>query len=184
MSYNFATFTQKADHTLQHLLEDIGTLRTGRATIQLLDPVVVEAYGTQMHINELANVSVPDPTLITITPWDKSVLGAMEKAIASSPLNIHPVVDGDMIRISIPPLTEERRKEMVKLLSQKIENGRVMLRNVRGDARKEIEKMEGPGVSEDSIKTDLAELDKRVKQCMDQIDKMASEKEKELMKVG
>src|SRR5260221_10242111 len=111
MSFDFQQFTQKADKTLQHIREDIALLRTGRASTQLLDPVSVEAYGTMMRVHELANLSAPDPTLLVIAPWDKSVLGNIEKAIMSSGLNVQPVVDGDIIRIAVPPLTEERSEE-------------------------------------------------------------------------
>ncbi len=184
MAYDFQLFIQKAEKTITHIQEDISTLRTGRASAQILDVVDVEAYGTRMKVNELANVSVPDPTLIVITPWDKSIIGALEKSIAISPLNLHPVVDGSIIRISVPPLTEERRKDMVKLLHQKIEAGRVMLRNVRADSRKEIERMkDDAGVSEDNIKANLEQLDVEVKKYMDLIEKIDQEKEKELMKV-
>lgn len=182
MAYDFSDFKQKADKTLQHIQSDISMLRTGRATIQMLDVVNVEAYGTIMKVNELANITVPDPTLIVISPWDKSLLGTLEKAIAVSPLNLHPVVDGEIIRVVVPSLTEERRKEMVKLLHQKIETGRVMLRNVRGDIRKEIERLKTTGgVSEDAVESDLAELDKQIKNYMDMVEKIAADKEKELM---
>lgn len=184
MAFNFSGFLQKVEKTLQHIRHDISTLRTGRASAQMLDSVSVEAYGTRMRINEVGNVSVPDPTLIVISPWDKSLLGVIEKAVASAGLNLHPVVDGDIIRIMVPSLTEERRKEMVKLLHQKIESGRVMLRNVRGETRKEIERMKDTaGISQDVLQTDLQELDKKVKEFMEQIDALASEKEKELMTV-
>jgi len=184
MAYDFQDFAQKADKTLQHIREDIATLRTGRASTQILDPVSVEAYGTMMRVHELANLSAPDPTLLLISPWDKSLLGPIEKAIASSGLNIHPVVDGDIIRIAIPPLTEERRKEMVKLLGQKIQMGHVMLRNIRTDVKKEVEKLrDQAGVSEDDIKADLEELEKRVKDFAAKIDQMAADKEKELLTV-
>lgn len=184
MAYDFQEFVQKADKTLQHIKEDISTLRTGRANTQILDPILVEAYGTMMHVHELANLSAPDPSLLMISPWDKSILGNIEKAIAASALNLHPVVDGSIIRIAIPPLTEERRKEMVKLLGQKIQNGHVMLRNVRGDIRKEIEKLtDQAGVSEDNIQADLADLDRRVKDYTTKIDQLAAEKEKELLTV-
>jgi ribosome recycling factor len=183
MAYNFTSFIDKGNKTLDHLRQDIGALRTGRASAQLLDIVTVEAYGSRMKINEVANVSVPDPSLIVVTPWDKSLLGDIEKAISISGLNLPPVVDSNLIRISVPPLTEERRKEMVKLLHQKIESGRVMMRNVRADAKKEIDKMKEEGVSEDEVARDLQELEKKVKEFMDKIDKLAQDKEKELMTV-
>ncbi|SRR5258708_1136099 len=184
MAYDFSSFSQKAEKTLHHVRQDMSTLRTGRASAQLLDTVSVEAYGTRMRVNELANISVPDPTLLVVSPWDKSQLGTLEKAIAGADLNLHPVVDKDIIRIAVPSLTEERRREMVKLLHQKIESGRVMMRNVRGEIRKEIERQKDTaGVSEDAIEYDLQELDKKIKDLMEQIDKMSADKEKELMTV-
>lgn len=184
MSYSFASFTQHAEKTLDFIRNDISQLRTGRASAQMLDVVSVEAYGTRMKINEVANVSAPDPGMLIVTPWDKSLLTSVEKAIATSGLNLHPVVDGTIIRIVVPPLTEERRKELVKLLHQKIEAARVMMRNVRGDIRKEIDDQEGqPGISEDMIKADLEMLDKKTKEYMEKIDQMSADKEKELMTV-
>ena len=184
MAFDFGSFEQKAQAALTHLVQDLGQLRTGGASPQMLDMVNVEAYGTQMKITELANVSVPDPTMIVISPWDKSLLGTIEKGIAIAPLNLHPIVDGQIIRISVPPLTEERRKEMVKVLKQKIEGGRVMLRTIRGDFRKEIEKQQNqPGVSEDMVKAWLADLDERVKVLMDKVSQLEQDKEKDLLKV-
>ncbi len=184
MSYQFSQFTQRADKTLEFIRNDVAQLRTGRASAQMLDIVSVEAYGTRMKVNELANISVPDPGMLVVTPWDKSLLPTIEKAVASSGLNLHPVVDGTIIRIVVPPLTEERRKELVKLLHQKIEAGRVMMRSVRTDAKKEIEDQEGQaGVSEDMIKADLETLEKKVKEYMEKIDALSTDKEKELMTV-
>ena len=182
MAFDFEEFIQKANKTIQHIKEDVSTLRTGRASVQLLDSVTVEAYGTKMRVHELANVSAPDPNLLLVSPWDKSLLSTIEKAIASSGINLHPVVDSDIIRIVVPALTEERRQDMVKLLNQKIQNGHIMLRNVRGDIRKDIERLvDEAGVSEDEIKGDLAELDKKFKEFAAQIDQMSSDKTKELM---
>lgn len=185
MAYNFTNFTNSLIKSIDHIANDLKTLRTGKATPQLLDPVMVEAYGASMKINEVANVSAPDATLLVVTPWDKSILENIEKAIASAQLNLNPVVDGDLIRIAVPPLTEERRKEMVKVLHQKIEEGKKMLRTIRQDAKKEIENLEGEGgVSEDDVKADLEELEKLFKKHLDQLDELATKKEADLMKVG
>jgi ribosome recycling factor len=184
MAYSFSDVTIKFDKSLDHVKADLAPLRTGRATVQLLDPVVVEVYGSQMKVHEVATVAAPDPTTLTVTPWDRSILEALEKAISSSGLNLSPVVSQGMIRISIPPLTQERRLELVKLLHQKIEQGRVLLRNVRLDAKKEIESQKGQeDISEDDIKSDVAELETLLKKYMDQLDSIAAEKEKELMTV-
>lgn len=182
--YNFSEVRQKFEKTLVHLQHELGSLRTGKATPSLLDPVLVDAYGTKMRVNELANISVPDPNMLIVSPWDKSILSSLEKAIASASLNVNPVVDGDVIRIVIPSLTEERRKEMVKILRQKVEGGKVMLRTIRTDAKKEIEDQEGQeGVSEDDLAVEVEELDKLVKDYTTQLDDLAKKKEADLMTV-
>lgn len=182
--FTFDDFQQRAQKILDHIQQDISSLRTGRAHTSLLDPVQVEAYGTRMKINELAAVSVPDPTMLVVSPWDKSLLETIAKGINVSGLNLNPVIDGDIIRISIPPLTTERRQEMVKLLAQKIESGKVMMRNLRGDIRKEIEALKGEdGVSEDHIEGWLGDLDKKVKDLEAQIDELKKRKEADLMTI-
>lgn len=179
--FTFTDFDERSQKVLDHIFQDISTLRTGRAHSTILDPVIVEAYGAKMKIQELATVAVPDPTMITVSPWDKSVLEAITKGITASGLSLNPVIDGDMIRIAIPSLTAERRQEMIKLLSQKIEAGKVMLRNLRGDIRKDIEDLQGEdGVSEDAIKSWQADLDKKVKVVEESIDEMKKKKESEL----
>lgn len=184
MSFDFSQFHTKADKAIDHVSTDIGTLRTGKASVQLLDAVQVEAYGTYMKVNELANVSAPDPNLLVVAPWDKSLLGPIEKGIAGAGINLNPVVDGDLIRIMVPSLTEERRKEMVKLLYQKIESGRVLLRSIRTDIKKEIEDQKSQGgVSEDDISHQLEQLEKLTKDYMDKLEKIAEKKEQELMTV-
>lgn len=184
MSYNFTSFTQKVDQTLQHIQADLGNLRTGRASVQLVDTLKVEAYGTWMTLQELASISLPDSHLILIKPYDRSVLEAIEKAISKSDLNLQPIVDKDTIKLAIPPLTEERRKELVKVLYQKLESGRVMLRNVRTDTKKEIESQKGEdGISEDDIRADLEELEKRTKVGLEKIEQLGKDKEQELMTV-
>lgn len=182
--YNFSQLNEKFDKAIDHIQKDLGSLRTGKASPQLLDPVMVDAYGAKMKVSELANVSAPDANMILVSPWDKTVLEAIEKAIASAPLNVNPVVDGDIIRIVIPALTEERRKEMVKILSQKIEAGKVMLRNIRVDAKKEIEALEGEdGISEDDIKADLDELEKVLKNYTAKLEEIGKKKEADLMSI-
>lgn len=184
MPYSFTTVTDKLDKALEHVRRDIATLRTGRATTQMLDPVMVEAYGARMKINEVASVQAPDPTLLVVSPWDKSLLEAVEKGIASADLNLNPVVDGDVIRIAISPLTEEKRKEMVKSLAKKIEAGRVMLRTIRTDAKKEIEAQDGTdGISEDDIAQDVDSLETVIKEYNAKLDDIYASKEKDLMTV-
>lgn len=184
MAFDFAGFQTQINKALDHLRSELGSLRTGRASVQLLDPVLVEAYGTKMKVSELANISVPESNLILISPWDKSLLAAIEKGIQISNLGLNPVVDKDIIRIVIPALTEERRQEMVKALHQRAEAGRAMLRTVRGDTRKDIEKTKGQeDVSEDDIAQDLQTLDKKIQEVMSLVDQLVADKEKELMKI-
>lgn len=184
MAFNFSGFTQQADKALTHITNDVGQLRTGKANSQMLDTVQVEAYGSRMKVNEVAAISVPDPNMILITPWDKSLLGAIEKAINSAGLNLNAVVDGQVLRIVVPSLTEERRKEMVKLLSQKIEGGRIMFRSIRTDVKKDIEAQKGqPGISEDMIEADLKQLDVHLKTYLDKLEELMKNKEAELMTI-
>jgi ribosome recycling factor len=184
MPFQFSTFNELVDKAITHVTRDLATLRTGRASTQMLDPIMVEVYDSEMKIGELANASAPDPNLLVIKPWDTSILDKIEKAIASSGLNFNPVVDGDIIRIAVPPLTEERRKEMVKLLYQKIEGGRVMLRSIRTEVKQDIENQEGEAnVSEDDIRRDLKKLDELTQKKIDEIDKLAKDKETELMTI-
>lgn len=177
-------FQQKISKSYEHVLQDVRSLRTGRASVQLLDPVRVEAYGTQMSLVEVASVTAPDATLLVVSPWDKSLITSIEKAIASAGLNLNPVVDSQIIRIAVPALTQERRQEMVKLLHQKIESGRVTVRTIRTETKQEIEEQKGgAGVSEDDIKLELDELDKEVKLALTKLDELQAQKEKELLHV-
>lgn len=184
MSFNFSDFNSRINKTYDFVINDVASLRTGRATVQILDPVVVEAYGSRMKLIEVSSVQAPDPTMLLVTPWDKSLLSNIEKAIASAGLNLNPVVDGDIIRIKISSLTEEKRLEMVKILHKKIESGRVLFRNLRSDVKRDIEKQKGEdGVSEDDIKSEIKELDELLKQGMEKLDNLSMNKEKELLTI-
>lgn len=184
MSFDFSHFESDINKAQQHFRQEIAQIRSGRATTQLLDPVSVEAYGTRMRINEVANVSVPDATLLLVSPWDKSLLQAIEKAIASAGINLNPVVDGQVIRIVVPALTQERRQELVKVVHQRAEAGRVMIRTIRTETKKAIEKQKGQdGVSEDAIELELVELEDRVKAVLAELDQLVADKEAELLKI-
>ncbi len=184
MPFQFSVFNELATKAIEYIKKDLATLRTGKATTQILDPIRVDVYGSVMKITELANVSAPDANLLVIKPWDTSILTNIEKAVAASGLNLNPVVDGDIIRIAIAPLTEERRKEMVKLLYQKVENGRVMIRSIRADVKQDIENQDGEAnVSEDDVRDDLKELDKLTQLKISEIDQLAKNKETELMTI-
>ena len=173
-------FTKAINHTEK----EVATLRTGRASVQMLDDVVLEAYGSMMKLNEVGSVSTPDPTLLVIVPWDKGLVGAIEKGVIAANLNLSPIVDGDTVKVPVPPLTKERRQEMVKILHQKIESGRVMIRSVRSDVKQMIEDQEGEaGISEDDIKLSLKELEDATKEYIGKIDKLAKDKEEELLSI-
>lgn len=170
--------------SITHVKDDISTLRTGKASLDMLDPVRVESYGAKMKVNELAKVSVPDYNMILIEPWNSDQIANIEQAIHKSNLNLNPVVDGEKIRIIIPQLTEERRKEMVKILHQKIESGKVLVRNIRSDFKKEIEAFKGEdGVSEDDIERSLEQLEDLIQKAMNKLEEIQDKKEKDLMNI-
>lgn len=182
--FDFSQFQQLAKKTLDNINAEVASIRTGGASPQLLDSVKVEAYGTTMKVTEVAAITVADPTLLVVSPWDASLLGAIEKGIQQANLNLNPVVDGKIIRISIPPLTQETRLELVRTLKQRLEDGKVLIRALRGETKKEIEKQTGnAGVSEDDIDTDLDKLENEVKKIMTQVDQLGATKEAQLLKV-
>ncbi len=184
MAIHKSSYLEKFKKTLAHAQNDFATLRTGRASAQLLDGVFVDAYGSKMAIHEVASISTPDTQLLVIKPWDKNLLAEIEKAVQLAQLNLNPIIDGDLIRIAVPTLTQERRLEMVKLLHQKEEAAKVMLRSVRSDVRRDVEKQEGEvGVSEDDIKSEVEELDTVVKEYISKLEEMAKKKEQELLSI-
>ncbi|MCA9372649.1 ribosome recycling factor [Candidatus Woesebacteria bacterium] len=184
MSDALHSFQQLSQKAFEHVQQEVRTLRTGRASADILDPVRVEAYGSSMRLVEVASVTAPDATLLVVSPWDKSLVGAVEKAIASAGLNLNPVVEGQIIRIAVPPLTQERRQEMVKLLHQKVEAGRATLRTIRTDTKQEIENQKGAaGVSEDDIESELSQLDEAVKTSLARLEELQTQKETELLRV-
>lgn len=182
--YNFLDFNVKLNKILEHTRQDIGLLRTGKASSNMLDSVRVSVYGTQMSISELANISTPDSNMIIIDPWDKNILGEIEKAINIASLNFNPVVDKQIIRIVIPALTEERRKELVKQLHQKSESAKMMMRTARIETKNEIENQKGEaGVSEDDIHRNLEELDKIMDEFEARLVEIISSKENDLLSI-
>lgn len=175
-------FEQTAQKIFNRFTEELKTMRSSGATSQLLDGVMVEAYGARMKLIEVASIQAVDATLLVVTPWDKSLLQAVEKAIVSANLNLNPVVEGEMIRIVVPPLTEEKRKEIVKSLHARAEDSRVMLRTSRTDAKKNIEASEdADGVSEDDIRRELENLDKKAQEWLDKVATAAKQKEEQLL---
>lgn len=172
----------RLEQAVEVVKKDLGSVRTGRAKPSIVEEVKVEAYGAYMSLRELATITAPDPTLIMISPWDKSLVGAVAAGINKAGLNLNAVVDGDVIKIAIPPLTQERREELVKLVHQKIESGKVMVRQIRTEIKAAIEAQEGEsGISEDSIKMWLEMMQKQVDGVITRLDELGKEKEKELM---
>lgn len=171
-------FRTQAAAVRTHFQAELNKIRTGRASINLVDEVMVEAYGTRMRLQEVASISAPDPTLIVISPWDKSLLGAIEKGVQIAELGISPVVDSEVVRLPIPALTQEKRQEMVKLVSKKLEEAKILLRNVRTEVKQLIEsEKNSEGVSEDDIKADIELLDKEQREEVEALEKIAQEKE-------
>ena len=182
--FEFSAFTAKLDKVIDHAKRELSTLRTGQAKVSMLDPVRVEAYGSLMAVNEVANVSAPDSNMIVIEPWDTNLLDNIEKAIQKADLNLNPVVDGELIRITVPALTEERRKEMVKQLQQKIESAKVMMRNARTDTKNEIDSLKGQsGISEDDIHRNLDQLNQVMDEYTEKLEQLETNKEKELLSI-
>ena len=163
---------------------ELGGIRTGRATTGILDRVFVDYYGTKTPIKQAANISVPEPQLLVIQPWDKSMLAAIEKAILQSDLGLTPANDGQLIRLPFPPLSEERRKDMVKLVKKLCEEGRVAVRNIRRDANEHLKESEKKhDISEDDLERAEEEVQRLTDKYIAEIDELLKAKEKEIMEV-
>jgi ribosome recycling factor len=175
---------QKMRSAVSFTQEELSSLRTGRANPKLLDRVTVDYYGTQVSLKELASLSVPEPRLLVIQPYDRNAVAAMEKAIMSSDLGLTPSNDGNVIRLSFPPLTEERRKDLTKMARDRAEEGRVSVRNVRRHAKEQLERLEHDhAISEDDLRRAEKELQRLTDQYVGEIDRVLEHKEKELMEV-
>jgi ribosome recycling factor len=174
----------RMEKAVEDFRKEAGTLRTGRANATLLDGVRVDYHGTPMPLNQLGSLTVPDPTMIVISPWDPSAVSLIDKAIRISDLGLNPTNDGKVVRVPIPSLTEERRKEMVKHLHKVLENHRTAVRNVRRDAKEAIDKMEKEKkISQDEQKRSLEELEKLSHSETKKIEDLSAAKEKEIMVV-
>lgn len=175
---------QKMDKTIEALRNEFSKLRTGRASVGILDGVKVDAYGSVMPLNQMANLGVSDSRTIVITPWDKSTIQEIERAVHKAELGLTPINDGKVVRISIPPLTEERRKDLVKVAKRVAEEQRVSIRNTRRDANEAVKKIQKDGkISEDDLKKWETEIQKLTDQYVAQIDSILANKEKEIMEV-
>jgi ribosome recycling factor len=175
---------QRMHATVETVRRELTQMRTGRASLSMLDGVKVDYYGTPTPLNQVGNLATPDPTLITIQPWDPKLLPIIEKAVRTSDLDLNPQNDGKIIRIPVPPLTEERRKKLVKHAHEHAENGRVAVRNVRRDVNDQLKKMlKTHDVSEDDEKHAIAEIQKLTDQHVEQINEVVKKKEAEIMQV-
>ncbi len=169
---------------IQSLKQELGGLRTGRASASLLDPIQVEAYGSHMPLNQLATVSVPEPRLISVQVWDRSMVHAVEKAIANSHLGLTPSTEGQVLRLRIPELNEERRKELVKVAHKYVEAAKVAVRHVRRDGLDVLKKLlKDHQMSEDDEKRSAEQVQKLTDETIGEIDKMLAGKEKEILTV-
>lgn len=177
-------YKDRMEKAVAALKEEFGSLRTGRASSSLLDQVTVEAYGSTVPLNQVAAVSVPEPRMLMVNVWDKGLAVSVEKAIRNAGLGFNPVVDGQNLRIPIPPLTEERRKEMVKLAGKYAEQQRIAVRNVRRDANDDLKKAEKDGVvSQDEQKRMEGEVQKLTDEAIKRVDEALKVKEQEIMQV-
>ena len=184
MSNAQEVYQEKMRKTLHVLKTELNTVRAGRANAALLDQIQVDYYGTPTPLKNLSNISVPDPRTLLITPFDPKSVGDIEKAIMTSNLGINPSNDGKSVRLAIPQLTEERRKDLTKIIKRMGEEAKVAVRNCRRDANDELKKLEKKGeLTEDDLKNDLDDVQKRTDKFMTEIDEIVSAKEKELMEI-
>ena len=182
--FNEKNYSNKMDKSIQSLKKDISTLRTGRANVNMLDTIKIDVYGQLMPIEQLGTISVPEARLISIQVWDKSNTSLIESAIQKSELGINPQIDGQIIRLRIPDLTEERRKDLIKILKNMGEKSRVSIRNIRREANEELKKKQkDKTISEDQSKNYEKNIQKLTDINIDNIEKILSTKEKEIIQI-
>ena len=174
----------RMDTVIDDFRRKLATIRTGRAAVSLLDTVMVDYYGTMTPLNQMASVHAPEPQMLTVQPWDQSQIGAVEKAIRGADLGLNPSNDGKLVRIPIPPLTEERRKQLAKQVHEIAEDHRTAVRNVRRDANERLKKMlKDKAISEDAERDGLDEIQKITNQYISKIDDLSKTKEQEITSV-
>jgi ribosome recycling factor len=173
---------QKMEKTAESLNQEFKKMRTGRASVSILEGIKAECYGTQMRLNQISSISIPESRLLTIQPWDQSIIGNIEKSILKSALGLTPVNDGKLIRISIPPLTEERRKELAKMAKKMAEESKVSIRNQRREANEELKELKKESeISEDEMYTYQDKVQKITDKFIEKIDEIRKEKEQEIL---
>ena len=183
-NFNENTFSTKMEKSIQSLKKDISTLRTGRANINMLDTIKIDVYGQMMPINQLATVSAPEARLISIQVWDKGNINLIESTIQKSELGINPQIDGQIIRLRIPDLTEERRKDLIKILKNMGEKSKISIRNIRREANEELKKkLKEKIISEDDSKNFEKDIQKLTDLNIENIEKILSDKEKEIIQI-
>ena len=174
---------ERMDKAISHLEIELGSLRAGKANPRMLDSVMIDYYGSQTPISQVANIGTPDPKTIAIQPWEKTMIEPIERAIINSNLGFTPQNNGELIRINIPALTEERRITLVKQVSSEGENAKVSIRSARKDANDDIKKLEKDGLSEDASKTAADEIQKVTDSYGEKIDQIVKDKEEDIMKI-
>ena len=184
LEFNEKNYSSKMDKSIQSFKKDLSTLRTGRANSNMLDTIKVDVYGQLMPIDQLGTVSVPEARLISIQVWDKANTTLIDSAIQKSELGINPQIDGQIIRLRVPDLTEERRKDLIKILKGMGEKGKVSIRNIRREANEELKrKLKEKAISEDENKTFEKNIQKLTDVNIENIDKILAEKEKEILQI-
>lgn len=177
-------FESKIQKAIAHFIEDLATVRAGRASASVLEKIMVDYYGTPTPVTQVGNVNSPDPRSLVIQPWDQNLVKEIEKAIQKSDLGINPTNDGKVIRLAFPPLTEERRKELVKAVSKKTEDAKIAVRNVRRDAMDALKKQKKDGeLTEDDLKDMEKDFQKVVDKAIKEIDDISVKKDKEIMEI-
>ena len=180
----FSETEVKMKKTVEHFQSELGSMRAGRATPALLEKITVDYYGQLTPVNQTATISVPEPRLLVIQPWDKSQIEAIEKAILKSDLGINPTNDGNVIRLAVPQLTEERRQQLVKNLRRLAEEEKVAIRNIRRDGNDLLKDLEKEGeISEDDLRRNLEEIQEMTNTYIKEIDQLLSQKEEEILEV-
>lgn len=175
---------KRMDNAIEVVRREFAGLRTGRASTGLLEPIMVEAYGSSMPINQVGTIAVPEPRMIVVNVWDRKLIGATEKAIRDSGLGLNPATDGSMVRVPIPPLSEERRQELVKVAGRYAEASKVAVRNVRRDGMESLKKMEKDHeISEDDHRRRSDEIQKMTDRHVEKIDELLAAKQAEIMQV-
>ena len=184
MSADLKELKRRMDGAIEALKREFGGLRTGRASTGLLEPITIDAYGAQMPISQVGTIGVPEPRMLSVQVWDRQLVSAVDKAIRESDLGLNPVIDGQLLRIPIPPLTEERRQDLTKVAARYAEQARVAVRNVRRDGMESLKKMEKDGdISQDEHHARADDIQKITDEHVKLVDELLSHKDSEIMQV-